>query len=644
VSPDGPPLPGAAVTFGSPRWRLPSIISTSMTVAEDGRPLVLLVTGDAQQLAAIDPATGEVVLGPEMPVTASSLGNLTSGRTVIAGKPEKGSDVTAYLWDAASAAATPILDGDGRPIGGGLPAVDTFGDEMLVYDEDAKALRVVDLVTSETNAQLDEIEPQRAHGSLLPGDRLLLRAPYEVVDRRRQLWPPDTDLEVIDRRTQKVQSRLPTSTVEVFSPDRRQVTFEAREPVERAAAGEAGEVADLLERPVDIVVWDLQRGVERCRLPLDASMADIVWHPNGGFVTTDFGANIVRWDSSCRRIGQVDLGGGVGRLVPIALVSDTKLAGVNGNGVVYVVDLEDFAATSPGPGHTTAATTIAVSGDHVASADYGDQLHFWDIASGAEIGVEPDLIEDVVPSATRDAFDVLTYSTIETWTADGGHTIRVELPADVRPKHLSVDPTGGYLIAASDRHWRIDSAGRVSAPIPHLARDHDWNLALAGGTIAVPGRHVVQVNGGIELPARDCARIEAVAVTADGQRIVVADSAPTLSVWSIDGRLLAAIESPSTRFSTSVALAGDLVVVDRSAGGVVLWDLSRDVVVELPMDGLRLSGFVVTEDGWLAADGGAQTRYRIGLWDLVALQAKHDAIPARSVSVTAADKPCSNTW
>jgi hypothetical protein len=285
---------------------------------------------------------------------------------------------------------------------------------------------------------------------------------------------------------------------------------------------------------------------------------------------------------------------------------------------------------------------IAISGGHVATHDGAGALHTWSVDTGAEVAVIDEPIEDVVPSVMYGAFDVLRPGAIETWTATGERDVRVQLPDDVDGTRLSVDPAGGYLVAATDRHWRIDRDGRVSSPISHLTTESWWRAALAGGTIAIPATHSVQVNGRVHLPARDCARIKAVAVAPDGRSILVADDVPTLSLWSRDGRLLAAIEPAIARYDIGMAatLAGDLAVVSRNGGGLLVWNLARREIALMPMDGLRLHDLTVTEDGWLAADGGAHTRFRIGLWDLVALDAQRDAIPARHLRFTTPDKPC----
>lgn len=126
-----------------------------------------------------------------------------------------------------------------------------------------------------------------------------------------------------------------------------------------------------------------------------------------------------------------------------------------------------------------------------------------------------------------------------------------------------------------------------------------------------------------------------------GDRILVVDAAPTLSVWTPDGRLIDAIVPPvDLDLDFDGALAGDLVAVPTEIGDFFVWDIGRGEIVQVPTDEALMRVTAATRDGWIAATTTTRGGFRVGVWDLVALWTAQRATQAERVRVPSQKQSC----
>jgi len=343
----------------------------------------------------------------------------------------------------------------------------------------------------------------------------------------------------------------------------------------------------------EVIVWDCTHGrAVRTYRGHEARVSVLAFSRDGKRLASAGGDRAVRvWDLGHEPGGRTlaDLGGRADSLAVSAdgtrLVAGPRFGGYPGDHTLTVLDAATGRTERVIPGSGDAA--LSPDGRVLAAGQPGSGVLLWDVATGAEVRRLPDPAGDrrggrlvFSPDGSRLAHWCPTGGVRVTTLADGG--TKVLAPGGALVYGLAFSPDGSRLAAAAADGVTVWDADTGAATTWEDGPREAFAVAFSPdrATVVVSERGAVRARAAttgqvVQSFAASPLRVNAVAYSPDGARLVTGGSDGTVRVWdAASGQELVTLLAGATKV-TGVAWAGDRVFA-TAGGPVLVWRPGSD--------------------------------------------------------------------
>jgi WD40 repeat protein len=399
--------------------------------------------------------------------------------------------------------------------------------------------------------------------------------------------------------------------------------------------------------------WDLDRGEALRTLgePGESVGAIVLMPDNRRVMSAADDGTVKIWDLETGRSLRTLTGPAEG-LTCIALTADGRGIVTGGyDRAVHVWDLESGTIVRTLEGHLDTVGAVAVTSDGRVVSGSGDStLKIWDLRSGQELRTLPGHAGGINALAITPGDRYLVSSgsdrTIKIWDPGTGVLLRT-LPADVIAA-MAFNSDGSRIVSAGASEiavWDLASGTAVRRFGGH-AGGFTAIAVIADGRRVVTGSYdqtlrvwdVDRDDAGLTLD-RHSLGVRAIKLTHDGRHAVSASYDTTLKVWDVERAQCLRTLVGHTSAVDSVALTADgsRAVSGGSDGTVRIWDVEHGVLLyTLEGHTQSVNNVEVSPDGRIAVSTSFDRTVRV--WDIERGAMRHvfegheDAIDALALS------------